>query len=60
MLPEHISNQLCSLRPNEDKLTFSAIFQMNAFGAVPQRIPGGLDIAVGGGSVGFTVEPLWC
>lgn len=30
MLPEHISNVLCSLRPNEDKLTFSAIFQMNA------------------------------
>lgn len=30
MLPEHISNVLCSLRPNEDKLTFSAIFQLNA------------------------------
>jgi ribonuclease R len=30
MLPEHISNVLCSLRPNEDKLTFSAIFTMNA------------------------------
>lgn len=28
MLPEHISNVLCSLRPNEDKLTFSAIFQL--------------------------------
>ena len=28
MLPEHISNVLCSLRPNEDKLTFSAVFQM--------------------------------
>jgi ribonuclease R len=28
MLPEHISNFLCSLRPREDKLTFSAIFQM--------------------------------
>jgi ribonuclease R len=28
MLPEHISNELCSLRPNEDKLTFSAVFQM--------------------------------
>jgi ribonuclease R len=26
MLPERISNELCSLRPNEDKLTFSAIF----------------------------------
>lgn len=29
MLPEHISNVLCSLRPKEDKLTFSAIFQLN-------------------------------
>ena len=29
MLPEHISNVLCSLRPDEDKLTFSAIFQLN-------------------------------
>jgi ribonuclease R len=28
MLPERISNELCSLRPKEDKLTFSAIFQM--------------------------------
>jgi ribonuclease R len=28
MLPEHISNELCSLRPHEDKLTFSVIFQM--------------------------------
>jgi len=26
MLPERLSNELCSLRPNEDKLTFSAIF----------------------------------
>ncbi|MEM1325106.1 MAG: ribonuclease R [Bacteroidota bacterium] len=26
MLPEKISNELCSLRPNEDKLTFSAVF----------------------------------
>jgi ribonuclease R len=29
MLPEKISNELCSLRPNEDKLTFSAIFEMD-------------------------------
>ncbi len=36
MLPEHISNVLCSLRPNEDKLTFSAIFQMNAKAEVKQ------------------------
>ncbi len=36
MLPEHISNVLCSLRPNEDKLTFSAVFQMNKKGNVKQ------------------------
>jgi ribonuclease R len=29
MLPEKISNNLCSLRPNEDKLTFSAVFEIN-------------------------------
>lgn len=29
MLPERISNELCSLRPREDKFTFSAIFIMN-------------------------------
>ncbi|GAB1416641.1 ribonuclease R [Paludibacter sp.] len=29
MLPEHISNGICSLRPDEDKLTYSVIFQMN-------------------------------
>jgi ribonuclease R len=28
MLPEKISNELCSLRPNEDKLCFSVIFQI--------------------------------
>lgn len=36
MLPEHISNVLCSLRPREDKLTFSAIFQVNAKAEVKQ------------------------
>lgn len=36
MLPEKISNELCSLRPHEDKLTFSAIFQMTAKGEVKQ------------------------
>ncbi|MEX6686894.1 ribonuclease R [Danxiaibacter flavus] len=36
MLPEHISNVLCSLRPREDKLTFSAIFQMDIKGKVKQ------------------------
>jgi ribonuclease R len=29
MLPERISNELCSLRPNEDKYTFSAVFEVN-------------------------------
>ncbi len=29
MLPEKLSNNLCSLRPKEDKLTFSAIFEMD-------------------------------
>ncbi|MGQ0737896.1 MAG: ribonuclease R [Bacteroidota bacterium] len=36
MLPEHISNFLCSLRPKEDKLTFSAIFQVTPKGEVKQ------------------------
>jgi len=30
MLPEVLSNGVCSLRPNEEKLTFSAVFEMNA------------------------------
>ncbi len=34
MLPEHISNVLCSLRPHEDKLTFSAVFEMTPKGSV--------------------------
>lgn len=29
MLPEKLSNNLCSLRPNEDKLTFSVVFELN-------------------------------
>ncbi len=29
MLPEKLSNVLCSLRPNEEKLTFSTIFEMD-------------------------------
>lgn len=28
MLPEHLSNGICSLRPDEDKLTYSVIFQL--------------------------------
>ncbi len=29
MLPEKLSNMVCSLRPNEDKLCFSAVFEMD-------------------------------
>jgi ribonuclease R len=34
MLPERLSNALCSLRPNEDKLTFAAVFEMDSKGKV--------------------------
>ncbi len=34
MLPEVLSNFACSLRPNEDKLCFSAIFEMDQEGKV--------------------------
>ncbi len=34
MLPEKLSNNLCSLRPNEDKLTFSAVFDLTPDGAI--------------------------
>ena len=34
MLPEHLSNGICSLRPDEDKLTFSVIFEMTPKGKV--------------------------
>src|SRR5204863_6263821 len=29
MLPERLSNGLCSLRPNETKLTFAAVFELD-------------------------------
>ena len=29
MLPERLCNEICSLRPDEDKLTYSVIFEMN-------------------------------
>ena len=34
MLPEKLSNGVCSLRPNEEKLTFSAVFKMNLEGEI--------------------------
>jgi ribonuclease R len=34
MLPERLSNGLCSLRPNEDKLTFAAVFEMDTKGKI--------------------------
>ena len=37
MLPEKISNELCSLRPNEDKYTFSVIFQITNRGEVKHK-----------------------
>lgn len=36
MLPEKISNELCSLRPLEEKLTFSATFEVDKNGAIVQ------------------------
>ena len=32
MLPEILSNNVCSLRPNEEKLTFSVVFEMDEKG----------------------------
>ena len=34
MLPEQLSNMACSLRPHEDKYTFSAVFEMDEKGKV--------------------------
>jgi ribonuclease R len=34
MLPEVLSNDLCSLRPNEDRLAFSAVFEIDAQGVI--------------------------
>ncbi|PIY09527.1 MAG: ribonuclease R [Flexibacter sp. CG_4_10_14_3_um_filter_32_15] len=37
MLPERISNNLCSLRPQEEKLAFSAVFELDKYGSVRNR-----------------------
>ena len=37
MLPEKLSNGVCSLRPNEDKLCFSAVFQLDDKSEVHQE-----------------------
>ena len=34
MLPEHLSNGICSLRPNEEKLTYSVIFHLDEFAEI--------------------------
>lgn len=37
MLPEKLSNKLCSLRPGEPKLTFSAVFELTPLGRVASQ-----------------------
>ncbi len=37
MLPESLSNNLCSLRPKEDKLCFSAVFELDSNATVKKR-----------------------
>ncbi len=37
MLPEKLSNRLCSLRPGEDKLTFSAVFEITPLGRIDKQ-----------------------
>ena len=34
MLPEKLCNKVCSLRPNEEKLTFSAVFEITPLGRI--------------------------
>ncbi len=34
MLPEHLSNKLCSLQPHKDRFTFSCLMEINAEGEV--------------------------
>ena len=37
MLPEKLCNKLCSLRPNEEKLTFSAVFELTPLARIVSR-----------------------
>lgn len=37
MLPEKLCNKLCSLRPQEDKLTFSTVFEISPKGEIKNR-----------------------
>lgn len=37
MLPEKLCNKLCSLRPHEEKLTFSAVFELTPLGKVVEK-----------------------
>ncbi|MBI2258534.1 MAG: ribonuclease R [Flavobacteriia bacterium] len=37
MLPEQLSNIVCSLRPHEEKLTFSAVFEIDENGKVYEK-----------------------
>ena len=37
MLPEKLSNKLCSLRPGEPKLTFSAVFEITPLGRIASQ-----------------------
>lgn len=37
MLPEVLSNDVCSLNPNEDKLTYSAVFELTSDGTIQGR-----------------------
>jgi ribonuclease R len=37
MLPEALSNDACSLKPNEDKLCFSAVFELTEYGELKSQ-----------------------
>ncbi|MBP5483110.1 MAG: ribonuclease R [Bacteroidales bacterium] len=44
MLPEKLSNKLCSLRPHEEKLTFSAVFEITPLARVVNQWFGRTEI----------------